>query len=85
MEKKPGLCGFFNIEDDWEKEWKGMPEFVQEDKTSVKSIHVHFASYEDMEEFAKLIGQVISKKTRSIWFPKADIGHIADKRYVDES
>ena len=39
----------------------------------------------DVEAFAKLVGQNINPTTRSIWHPKAEIGHFADKAYDDEA
>lgn len=69
--------------ENWADEWKGMPEFVQEDLAPKKSLIVHFASNADMAAFAKLVGQRIGHRTQSIWYPEAEIGHFADKRYAD--
>lgn len=69
----------------WKEEWKDMPEFVQEDLTSWKSIIVHFESDEDMKLFATLIGKKLTYKTRSIWYPEAEIGRYADKLFINES
>jgi hypothetical protein len=66
------------------EEWEGMPEFEQEDKTAIQSIHVNFKSREDVNRFAELIGQKLTEKTRSIWYPLAEIERYADKRYSDE-
>jgi len=66
-----------------EDEWKGMPEFNQEDKTAFKSIIVHFKNQKDVNQFSKLVEQTITEKTRSIWYPEAEIDRYADKRYVD--
>lgn len=66
------------------EEWDGMPEFEQEDQDAWKTVKVHFAKQEDMDEFAKLVGQNLTEKTKSIWYPKAEIGHLVDKAYVDE-
>lgn len=63
------------------REWKGMPEFDQEDKTGAKQLIVHFKTTEDVESFARLVGQTVTEKTRSIWFPKAEIERYMDKRY----
>lgn len=65
-------------------EWQGMPEFEQEDLSAKKSLIVNFASLEDMAAFADLIGQPLTEKTQSVWYPPAAIGHYADKRYADE-
>lgn len=71
--------------DDPNEHWRGMPEFKQEDQTSYQSIHVHFKSAEDRNDFAELVGQKLTEKTRSIWYPEAEIERYADKRYIDES
>ena len=70
---------------DPENQWKGMPECENEDQTSWKSIRVHFASAADLEAFGKIVGQVVGESTRSIWYPAAEIGRYADKRYSDEA
>lgn len=84
MEDKQQM-DLFKVEEWWEKEWKGMPEFVQKDLTPHKTIYVHFENIKDLEEFSKLVGQNISMSTRSIWFPQAEIGHFADKRWIDDA
>lgn len=68
----------------WEDEWKGMPEFKQEDLQPYKTIYVHFADRKDMEKFAKLVKQTITLNTRSVWYPEAEIGRIATKKYVKD-
>lgn len=72
-------------EDSDKDEWKGMPEFTQEDKTGVRSVIVHFKTLDDKTAFMKTIGQTLTDKTRSIWFPEAEIERLMDKRYVSES
>ena len=72
-------------QEDHEKEWQGMPEFVHEDLTSYRQIVVHFKSKEARKEFAELIDQTVSSKTQSIWFPQAIIDRYIDKRYTHES
>ena len=87
MSKKKQTFLFEQLADneDWRKEWQDMPEFKQEDLTSVRAIKVHFRSEEDALAFGELIGQKITPKLRSLWFPEAEIRRYADKRYVDES
>jgi hypothetical protein len=65
--------------------WRGMPEFKQDDKTAFQSIHVHFKSKADVEDFARLINQSITDRTRSLWYPYIEIERYADKGYTDES
>lgn len=72
------------LQEDWQKEWEGMPEFNQQDLTSYQQIIVHFENKEDVEKFVKLIGQNISSQTRSIWYPEAEIGRIAGRAYFTE-
>jgi len=67
---------------DHEKEWKGMPEFTQADKMGIKSVIIHFETWEDVESFSALVGQTILKRTRFIWFPKAKIEPIKNKAFV---
>jgi hypothetical protein len=66
------------------KHWKNMPEYVSEDLRPYKTLPVHFASEEAIAAFAALVGQKVHKKSKCIWFPPAEIGHFADKSYVDE-
>ena len=56
----------------WRKHWKGMPEYEQEENRPYKTVYVHFRNKEDYEEFAKLIGQKLTVKTKSIWHPHLD-------------
>ena len=79
-----GQAVLFETGDAWEEHWGGMPDFDQNDLTPAVSLVVHFASYEDRKEFSKLLGQTLTGKTQSVWYPKAEIGTFIDKRYVDE-
>ena len=75
----------FGDEEWWEDAWRGMPEFDQKDLTPRHSIEVSFKTRADVEAFSKLIGQPITpeaRRTRSVWYPEAEIGRFADKRYV---
>lgn len=55
--------------DDWQSHWVGMPEFVQESKKPFGQITVRFETEADLNEFANLIGQKLTPKTKSIWHP----------------
>lgn len=57
---------------EWKKHWIGMPEFTQEDNPAYKKLIVSFRNKEDYEEFAKLIGQPLTEKTKTIWHPRLD-------------
>jgi hypothetical protein len=66
-------------------EWQGMPEFDQPDRTAWKSVIVHFRNAEDLAAFWDLLKQKPGMGPGgSIWFPEAEIGRLADKRYVPE-
>jgi hypothetical protein len=69
----------------WQELWQGMPEYVQEDLTPFRTINVRFRCQKDVEEFAKLMGQTITLKQKTIWFPFAEPRRAAHLRYVDES
>ena len=45
---------------------------------------MHFRNKEDYEEFAKLIGQPLTKKTKSTWFPRLDRTANSLLRWVEE-
>ena len=65
------------------QEWLDMPEFVQENKNSIKSVRVHFESIEDMKSFSDLIGKNITMKTKGFFFP---INPPKERKmYIDES
>ncbi|MDH5723390.1 MAG: hypothetical protein OEY94_08735 [Alphaproteobacteria bacterium] len=82
-----GLGDLFGIDqrEEWEKQWQGMPEFEQEENAPYKKIVVSFKTKEDYEEFAKLIGQPLTTKTKSIWHPRLKITNIAAMRWIVEN
>jgi hypothetical protein len=68
--------------DDWQNHWKGMPEFIQDDLTPFKTIHVHFEKQKDVDKFAKLVGQKITPQTRYIYYPERQKDCYVDKAYL---
>lgn len=79
-----GLFGGDELPELWEEHWGEMPEFEHKDLSPFKQVIVSFNNREDMAAFSKLVGQTITMKTQSIWYPAAEIGTYADKRYEDE-
>jgi hypothetical protein len=71
----------------WEEHWRDMPEFVQEKNGEYSKIILRFACKKDLEDFSQLVGQKLTSKTKSIWFPfRSHWGGAASKmKYVDES
>jgi hypothetical protein len=70
---------------EWEKNWKGMPEFEQQDDLPYKKLYVTFRNEEDYQEFAKLIGQKLTPKTKTIWIPELEHQKMASFRWVEDS
>lgn len=78
----PRQIKLFDVPQDWEKTWEGMPEFEMEDHMPWQTIDVHFRTKDDRQAFAKLTDQPLSEKTGFIWYPKAERIIVHDKRYV---
>ena len=70
--------------DHWTEHWKGMPEFKQDDNGPWKTIKMHFRNEEDFNEFSKLTGNNLSKKTKSAWYPKLEITKNALLRWIED-
>lgn len=68
----------------WEEEWVDMPEFKQEKVKPYAKIIFRFNNEEDLQDFAKLIGQKLTAKTKSAWHPQLVRGINSKKRYSDE-
>ena len=76
---------FEDLPESWQEEWKGMPEYVQEDLTPRRVLNVRFRNDEDVAAFEALMGQKISLKQKTLWFPFAEPRRASIYRYVDES
>lgn len=73
---------------DWKKEWKDMPEYEMTQKLPHREIIMRFRSQEDLEAFFELLGQNVTERTKSAWYPKVTRGRVcqhANKVYTDES
>ena len=76
---------FDDLEDKWQKEWKGMPEFNMTPEVPIHTIKVSFKTKEAMDEFSKLIGQNVKLNLENYWFPKLNRTAFSEQKYVDES
>ena len=88
MNERQPQSGLFGDAEWWEEHWRGMPEFNQPDVSPRHTIEVQFKTRADAESFSRLIGQTITptdKRTRSVWYPEAEIGRIAGRAWVDYS
>lgn len=80
------LTGAVGEEFDPAAEWKGMPEFVQDDQMPYRTIYVHFQDESAVQDFAQLIGQSLTEKSKFIWHPAQKAQSRLDMQYVaDES
>ena len=66
---------------DYDKEWQGMPEFKQDDLTPHRQLIISFNNDKDIQRFSELIEQTITKKTKSLWYPKVENAKQFDKVY----
>jgi hypothetical protein len=64
-------------------EWAGMPSFTQDNQKAFRDIVMHFPNESAAREFAELLGQSITEKTKYLWFPKAEPVKAVDKLYVE--
>lgn len=55
--------------EDQPDDWESMPEFVNEANDAYRKIIISFENERDVLDFAKLIGQHITDKTKSLWVP----------------
>lgn len=66
---------------DAQKEWQGMPDFNQEDKTAFFRIIVNFKNPETLKIFTERLGIKITENTKSVWFPDEPRMDTESKRY----
>lgn len=69
---------------EWREHWVDMPEFEQERVKFYKKLAVNFESEEDYLKFADLIGQKLTEKTRSIWYPEHKPTKVNVMRWIVE-
>ena len=76
----------FDVDPDWKEHWKEMPEYEHKDLQPEFQLIVSFENYEDLQAFAKLVDQKITKKTPSIWYPELKWEKVIGlKQYADEN
>lgn len=69
----------------WKEHWVGMPEFNQAKQEAYAEIIIRVQDEQALCELAKLLNQKLTKKTKSLWFPKVERGWGVKGEYVDES
>ena len=67
------------------QEWRksGGLEYENNDENGIQTILLHFKTEEDIKNFAKLINQTITPKTKYLWFPKQPEDEVADLTYEE--
>ena len=66
-------------------EWEGMPEFIQEKQEPYAKIIIRCETKQDLEDLVKLLGQKLTSKTKSIWYPYKSHWGNNEGKWVDES
>ncbi|MFN5418037.1 MAG: hypothetical protein ACK5B9_13340 [Flavobacteriia bacterium] len=85
MKQEKLQINFFDeLEDLYEKEWKGMPEFNMTPEVPIFTLKLSFKTEKDIEEFAKLINQKVTKTRENYWFPKLNRNAFSELKYVDD-
>lgn len=69
-----------NVDD----EWNEMPEYTSEDETARYSIKVNFLTEEHLKQFASLLKQSLTVKTRSCWYPEQKRRDLKQIKVVSE-
>jgi len=86
MSGKDNQLKLFKMKEWWEDDWEGMPEYISKKNNSYACINIRFENEEDLQKFAKIIGQKLTHKTKSIWYPfKSHWGNCEQGIYKSES
>lgn len=87
--KKASLADFFDDEEldgavDYEFLYGGMPKYVPNNSEPIKQLIVSFNSWEDYDKFSQLVGGVLTRKTKSIFFPVREARVLDNYRWLDD-
>jgi hypothetical protein len=69
---------------DYNEHWQGMPEFEMTDD-KYRSLILHFANKDDLDDFCELIEQDITDKTKYVWYPPKEKANMKDVVFENES
>lgn len=61
--------------------WKDMPEFDQPKQTPFATINVRVADEAALHALSKALGQPLTYKTKSAWYPAAEPSGVGSKRW----
>jgi len=83
--QKAAEMGFFDVPTNWEKHWKGMPEFIPIMRNVCHcEFTVRVRTEGDLKQLSKLLDQEISVRTKTIWYPKLVRERTKHKKYIYE-
>jgi len=74
---------FDDFENEWQKEWKDMPEFNMKPEVPILTIKLNFKSIDDINKFSELIEQKISFNKENYWYPKLNRNSTSELKYYD--
>jgi hypothetical protein len=83
--KPPADIFEFDDADEYETEWRGMPEFEQPDNGAFRQIIISFDDQDGVDKFQTLIKQNITNKTKSLWFPPRAKNNVVDLFWFDDT
>lgn len=78
------LLGDLEVNESWKEHWVGMPEYIQNDEKPHQQIIVSFRNEQDVKDFAELIGQKLTYRTKSVWFPKYKLEKPSNFLYIQQ-
>jgi hypothetical protein len=81
---KSDIFDFGEDDEDPMNHWRGMPEFNQPDNGAFRQIIVSFDDQAGVDAFAKAIGQSLTDKTKSVWYPPRERNNVVDLFWVDD-
>lgn len=79
-----GVPGLHEFSSDEEWEWANMPDYNSNKGGGIQVLIVHFETQADVDEFAKLVDQKISSKTKAIWYPAKPRENMIKWVYINE-
>jgi hypothetical protein len=68
----------------YEKHWQNMPSYDQPKNSAYRQLIINFENEDAVKAFSDLVGQNLTKKTKSIWFPKREQNNVSDLFWIEE-
>lgn len=68
----------------YDQHWQNMPEYNQPDNGAYRQLIINFQDEAAVKNFESIIGQSLTKKTKSIWFPKREQNNVSELFWIEE-